>query len=117
MKRLIITTVLVMGISAHANAQEAFVTQVSNITVRTESPAVLQVSAREFTTAAVSNVNVFSPVVSDFQYSLLPNAPTLDATALVFQEGTTNSASILQDGLQAALIQQSGQSGFAQIQQ
>ncbi len=85
MNKLVLFTVLAIGIAAHSNAQEAFVTQVGNITVTTAAPGVLQVTLDGIAAEAVSNVNVFSPVVSDFQYGLLPNAPTLDATALVFR--------------------------------
>lgn len=117
MKTTAFISALLCATSTFVTAQEAFVTQVGAVTVTTPvptraSPTVLNLQAQ---------IAAIAPVPQDaraeFRIDLLPAVPTTSAIAEVQQTGTGHQAGIDQQGLQAALIRQSGANNTAMIQQ
>jgi hypothetical protein len=117
MKPVFSAAFLFFSMATQAGAQEAFVTQVGGIRVTATVPARVTNPAQGILAGVAQLTSSIQVGQHTFRDDLLPGIPSTGTIATVTQTGNTNTASITQNGLHAALIQQTGFLSNASIQQ
>ena len=100
-----------------ASAQEAFIAQVGGLTV--EVPAPTRVEAEPIVASLVSTLDLTvpeSPIEAGlFDGFDFPPVPVSGAFSSITQTGDSNTAMVMQEGLQASLVMQTGMNNVASV--
>jgi hypothetical protein len=117
LKKIIIIAAALIGSASSVTAQEAYFAQIGQISVSINAPIPVGLSVADIQAQLALVISETLVVRAKFNVDLLPEMPTIAPTSDIGQTGFGHSAAVQQQGIQAALIRQSGNSNTASIQQ